>query len=194
VKAYLSIGMVMAAGLHAQAQDCTVTVHENHNGEMPLALLFNARMTATQVFREIGVNLRIVNGYPSHDLGDACGAPIVIEFEKAGNYHGSAEAMAYAAPYKNSGTSIHVFIDRVLRYVNGKYDFKNPLLAYVMVHEITHVLEGVVRHSDEGVMKASWSNRDYERMKRHALPFAPEDVDLIRSALAKRISYAAAGE
>lgn len=194
MKAYLSIGMVMAAGFLAQAQDCTVTVYENHDGEVPLGLLFNAMLTATQVFREIGVNLRIVDGHPAHDRGDACGAPIVIEFEKAGNYHGSAEAMAYAAPYKKSGTSIHVFIDRVLLHVNGNYDFKNPFLAYVMVHEITHVLEGIVRHSDEGVMKAVWSKHDYARMERHALSFAPEDVDLIRSALARRISYAVAGE
>ena len=68
MKAYLSIGMVMAAGLHAQAQHYTVTVYENHDGEMPHGLLFNARLTATQMFREIGVNLWIVNGYLSNRL------------------------------------------------------------------------------------------------------------------------------
>ena len=36
-------------------------------------------------------------------------------------------------------------------------------------------------------MKAVWSGHDYERMKRNPLPFAHEDVDLIRKGLAKRV-------
>lgn len=61
-----------------------------------------------------------------------------------------------------------------------------------MVHEITHVLEGINRHSEEGVMKAIWSAKDYERMRDHPLPFAPVDVDLIREGIARRMVHAAA--
>ena len=65
--------------------------------------------------------------------------------------------------------------------------FANTVLAHVLAHEITHVLEGVARHSDTGIMKAVWSPADYRQMKFHPLPFAPEDVDLIRDAIANRI-------
>ncbi len=60
------------------------------------------------------------------------------------------------------------------------------LLAHVMAHEITHILEGVSRHSNSGIMRALWSEDDHKMMKKHPLSFAPEDVELIRSGLAAR--------
>jgi hypothetical protein len=51
----------------------------------------------------------------------------------------------------------------------------------VLAHEIGHVLEGVARHSSEGVMKANWSVRDCAELVRQPLPFAPEDVELIQA-------------
>ena len=45
-------------------------------------------------------------------------------------------------------------------------------LASVLAHEITHVLEHSMQHSDEGVMKARWTQQDYHRMKSRPLPFA----------------------
>jgi hypothetical protein len=60
------------------------------------------------------------------------------------------------------------------------------LLAHVMVHEIAHILQGVYRHSDNGVMKAVWTGQDYSQMRVGALPFAPEDVELIHLGLARQ--------
>jgi hypothetical protein len=39
-------------------------------------------------------------------------------------------------------------------------DYRDALLGYVLAHEIGHVLEGLVRHSGAGVMKASWNRAD----------------------------------
>jgi hypothetical protein len=47
---------------------------------------------------------------------------------------------------------------RVLVYLDRGQAFSNALLAHVMAHEITHVLEGIDRHSSEGVMKAVCPN------------------------------------
>jgi hypothetical protein len=60
--------------------------------------------------------------------------------------------LAHAAPFREIGTCIHVFLDRVLLHLNREPAFSNALLAHVMVHGITHVLE---QHSAEGVMKAA---------------------------------------
>jgi len=43
-----------------------------------------------------------------------------------------------------------MFTDRVLQQGNGNLTLTNALLGYVMVHEITHVLEGIDRHSAGG--------------------------------------------
>jgi hypothetical protein len=54
-------------------------------------------------------------------------------------------------------------------------------LGNVLAHELTHALEGVPRHSSEGLMKDIWSARDYAGMLHGPLPFAAEDLDLLRA-------------
>ena len=99
--------------------------------------------------------------------------------------------MAYAMPFGVSGTRIHVFCDRVRgatrNGVNG------TILGHVLAHEIAHVLQGVSRHSAEGVMKARWEQTDYQQMKSGTLSFDPTDVELIRAAVEKRATLAAMG-
>ena len=56
------------------------------------------------------------------------------------------------------------------------------LLGHAMVHEMTHLLQGIARHSATGVMKAHWDSGDYLEMKRHLLAFTPEDIQMIRNA------------
>ena len=85
---------------------------------------------------------------------------------------------------------IVVFLDRVKRTVPRK--FTEALLAYVIAHEIGHVLEGTARHSPSGVMMAAWSLDEYWRMERApGLSFADEDVLLIQEGLEQRATIAA---
>lgn len=62
------------------------------------------------------------------------------------------------------------------------------VLAHVLAHEITHVLEVTDRHSKEGVMKAHWTGRDFRNMAWRGLPFAAEDVELIHLGIASRMN------
>jgi hypothetical protein len=63
------------------------------------------------------------------------------------------------------------------------------ILGNVLAHELTHALEGVARHSSEGLMKAVWSGRDYAGMvSRRPLAFAAEDLDLLRAHFNKEMS------
>jgi hypothetical protein len=55
----------------------------------------------------------------------------------------------------------------------------SPVLAHVLVHEITHVLQGVNRHSETGVMKAHWNIEERRQMTFKALAFDPEDIRLL---------------
>ena len=62
------------------------------------------------------------------------------------------------------------------------------VLGHVLVHEITHILQGIQRHSASGVMKAYWDREDCGQMTWKPLRFEPEDVDLIYVGLARRAS------
>jgi predicted Ser/Thr protein kinase len=96
-------------------------------------------------------------------------------------------AWAYALPYE--GSTIVVFNDRVQRWAQSSGSptrLTRALLAYIMVHEIIHVLQGVVRHSEEGVMKPKFTPADLDRMFFAALPFTAEDRMLLQQGLARR--------
>jgi hypothetical protein len=189
MKNLLAIGIAMAAGLIAHAEDCNVTVYVQA-GSNQGAILLGAERTATAMFREIGVEVRFRNGaVPAHAADDSCGAPIVMEIENhATGFPVSEDAVAFAAPYSSGGTSIHVFADRILKG-NG-VQFATVLFAHALAHEITHVLEGTCRHSTEGVLKARWDRQDDDRMMSHPLPFAAIDMELIHRGIARRMRQA----
>jgi hypothetical protein len=60
------------------------------------------------------------------------------------------------------------------------------ILAHVLVHEITHILQGVRRHSESGVMKAGWARAEYNEMAFQPLPFTKTNVILIHKGLDAR--------
>jgi len=92
-------------------------------------------------------------------------------------------ALGFARVYE--GVHIDVFCDRLDRMAPGS-KLAVPLLAHVLVHEITHMLQGIDRHSDSGVMKANWTASDYAEMVSSPLPFTPVDIQLIHLGLAAR--------
>ena len=91
-------------------------------------------------------------------------------------------ALAYALPYE--GAHVQLFYDRIVE-TSGPALLPS-LLAHVLVHEITHILQGNSRHSAQGIMKARWELEDYVQMKSKPLAFAGEDIALIREGLAVR--------
>jgi len=79
-----------------------------------------------------------------------------------------------------------VFYDRLRECVEA--DQIPTLLAYVLVHEITHILQGNPRHSATGIMKAHWNGDGYFDMRANALTFTAEDEDLLHAGLDARLA------
>ena len=86
------------------------------------------------------------------------------------------DALAYSLLGENR---VEVFYNRIAAMVEPP--LLPRLLGHVLAHEITHILEGVNRHSEEGLMRAHWSRDDYQQMFPGLMHFAPEDVELIRA-------------
>ena len=97
-------------------------------------------------------------------------------------------AYAYALPYEES--SIVVFYDRLRQCSACTHAAgRSAVLAHVLVHEITHVLQGVCRHSTEGVMKPTFTLADMSGMAFAPLPFTSTDLYLLRQGIAKREAH-----
>jgi hypothetical protein len=141
-----------------------------------IGLNFRARTIATQMFAGIGV---AIEWRPA----DSCPAGALrISHSTSTPAKLMPGALAYALPYE--GTHIVVFYDRVQAAVEPT---RVPaLLAHVLAHEVTHILEGTTRHSAEGVLKAHWTEDDYSQMCWKPLKFADEDVVLIHNGLERR--------
>jgi hypothetical protein len=87
-------------------------------------------------------------------------------------------ALAYAQAFE--GRHIRVLYDRVLKMGPDRVV---AVLAYVLVHEIAHVLQRTDLHSDTGIMKRRWNDADFALMQRAALYFTDTDVLLIHQGL-----------
>jgi hypothetical protein len=136
-----------------------------------------AQWEATEMFAAIGVTLDW-----RHKSRDCPAGAILIKIIGRTPPALHPGALAYARPYE--GTHICVFYDRIAESRDAPTATR--VLAHVLVHEITHILEGINRHSDHGVMKAQWSQSDFCQMARKPLEFASEDVILIELGMAAR--------
>ena len=87
-------------------------------------------------------------------------------------------ALAYCLP--NEDRHVVVLCDRIL---SASPDLSTSLLAHVIAHEMTHILQGTPRHSREGIMKARWDHNDFAAMKHRSLTFTETDLQLIREGV-----------
>lgn len=142
-------------------------------------ILMLAQGVASGMFATAGVHINWRTGQPKTSEPER---PILIEFTSLTPKTLDPGALAYA--YVFEGVHIRIFYDRV-RNTDRPRATVIPL-AHVMVHEITHILEGVNRHSEWGVMKARWTPNDFVDMQHKPLPFDPLDILLIRKGLANR--------
>ncbi|HYL38432.1 MAG TPA: hypothetical protein VEV17_21115 [Bryobacteraceae bacterium] len=178
------VAMAMAAGFggsmaQAADQERTVAIYIANEHVAVEAANFG-KGQASKMFARIGVRVQWHSVGRSPLPADA----LVVDMVERGSKDECAGALACAKPYE--GIHIRVFVDRL-----GATVPKNmvpALLGHVLVHEITHILQGVDRHSDSGVMKARWDVNDFEQMLGRTLPFTGNDVMLIERGLDARES------
>jgi hypothetical protein len=156
----------------APAQAVDACIGEGSAGFVALA---RAQAIAKQLFERAQVVLTW------HRYRECPWGSIIVDLlnSRSGDRPGS---LGYSRPYE--GVHVVVLVDRVEAAVNR---LRAPaLFAYVLVHEMTHILQGVDRHSSEGVMKAHWSHSDLQDIMLGRLEFDKNDVHLIRLGIAAR--------
>jgi hypothetical protein len=143
------------------------------------AVLSKAKMVAAGILEEVGVQLKW-----SKDAQN--GPSITIAFSRHTPETLLPGAMAYALPYAAGGVRITVFLERLQPVLARSPNTRGQILGHVMAHELVHVLQGIARHSDRGLMKARWSEDDFQQMGVKPLEFTAGDRQLIRRGLASR--------
>lgn len=143
-----------------------------------------ARGVVEQIYSEIGI--RVI--WRDRRAPDACTKQplhrqIVVAMLPSAPIGRSTEAWAFANPYSTKGPCVMLLMDRLYPEIK-----RNPLhagypLGHVLAHEMGHVLEGIARHSEAGVMKGSWSlHETLDMWSQKRLSFTTHDAELIYAA------------
>jgi hypothetical protein len=174
MKIAVKIAMATLIGMSAQAEQ-RVTVYVQDGMVVPLKTLAQAERLAADMFATAGVRIEWRNGHPRE-------AAITVSMAETTPKAYLPGALAFALAYE--GVHINIFYDRVI--ASTPPEVTPSLLAHVLTHEITHILQGCNRHSETGIMKAHWARGDIDQMGFKPLSFTSEDVDLIHNGLAAR--------
>jgi hypothetical protein len=141
---------------------------------------------ASDIFRRVGIRLNWHPGeLPSRKAGFA------IRTVEHAPKSATPEALASSLLTGSAAVEITVYNDRVHRFLEAHGNLKGVGAGYVLAHELAHAMQGVGRHSESGIMKAHWSDLDFQEMVFHKLEFTPEDVNLIHQGLASHLGSVA---
>jgi hypothetical protein len=125
------------------------------------------------MFADIGIRLEWTACEPA---GIPSPAPVLVEVVSGTPEGFKSGVLGYAMPFQVR--HVIIFFDRI-----ATMPIAYTALAHVMVHEIAHVIQGVSRHSQIGLMKAHWTGRDLLEMQYKPLPFTTEDLTLLYRGL-----------
>jgi hypothetical protein len=170
----MGLAALSAMKAEPQAPEIPVPVFVDLNTESPV-LLSRAKFIAGSILHRAGVRIVWCKS-PSGQPGT-----IVISAAHPTPARFPAGALAAATPF--GGTRIEIVYERVQEVPSY---LRPTVLGHVLAHEITHMLQGMSRHSETGVMKASWKSSDYHAMYLHPYELSDEDIDLIRRGLQRR--------
>jgi hypothetical protein len=166
------LAMVVVAMPARAERNVTVYVNMDLNTR---GALYQAQEMAALMFAEAGVRIQWRTGRPSGAQSKREPAIMVSLAEDTPALY-LPGALAAAKVFE--GIHIAVFWDRIK--CQSRLVPPSVVLAHVLVHEITHILQGIDRHSESGIMKAQWTIDDYRAMASQPLSFTPLDVELIQ--------------
>jgi len=190
--ALCAISWNASAGEHPGQDWYRVNVRMSSQVVAPRGLLRDSQQVATTIFAGIHVQLMWTGQMQrASNLGASCvdepaTHDLAVEIVPHAPASFSDGALAMAMPYADSGVRIVIFYDRVVPLLQGHHAPQATVLGYVLAHEIAHVLQGIARHSETGIMRACWTDSDFKLIGVRQLMFTPEDVQLIRHRLRPR--------
>ena len=156
---------------------------------VPWAFISTCKVLVSEIFASIGVSVTWHAGLPPGDQ-DADGPPaFTIRWLRRAPASVSDAALASAHPFHSGGADVLVYEDRLQDYLKHHPDIQTVAPAYILAHELAHVMQGIDRHSDSGILKAVWSPSDRYQIIFHKLAFTPADVELIHCGLEGRMSH-----
>ncbi len=197
----LSLWMASVGVSRAQAESNsqrrpTVRISVYNDVGLKRATLLHAEESAVEIFRQAGIETEWKNCGGGELLAESskpCGEAayptrLVLRIERRPRGL-ITEPLGVAYLSENGeGAYCDVFIDPMEELQRMDAVSLDAVLGHVAAHEIAHLLLGMHSHSVSGLMRASWSSRSMEDLKRGALGFNAKQS----AAMVERLEFAQA--
>jgi hypothetical protein len=174
VLAALSVGCILGA------EKTQVDIYINSHDDSVL-LLGAGTVVASGIYEKIGVHLNWRSGAPKAAIPGRTVYFIRTLAHAPESVTGGA--VASSELFASGGTEITIYKDRMARFLDNNRSLSSVGAGYVLAHELAHLMQGVPRHSDSGILKAHWNTDEYKEMFFHNLAFTQADVELIHQGL-----------
>jgi hypothetical protein len=191
------LGLIASMAFAASFQDrpiVEVYLPPVHGVAMDLAFT-RARQIVVEVYSEVGFQViwRSTGSHPPGCRKEPLHQKIVLALAPTSPKGMSDWVLAYTNPYATDGPCVKLLMDRLLPAIQLNPLSSGYLLGNVLAHEMGHVLQGVLRHSETGVMKARWSTMETLNMSKERLHFTAEDVEFMLNNLESQTSARSRG-
>ncbi len=161
----------------AQVQICYELSYGVHLEGMELSL---AQTRASQLLAEAGIRLKWRSGKIREGEEAAHVIPLKFVMEAPENLS-KRELVLAETTFSGTGGAIAMFDDRITFWLSFCLPADRwKVLGHILAHEIVHVLEGIPRHSETGLMKACWTAQDLRSITGAGMGMAGEDQRLLR--------------
>jgi hypothetical protein len=174
-----TVGAMVAGSSAVSAQEApeaqtplTVTVHVTDDAHLSPPDLANAQAQATDAYCAAGLEIVWSSAPWEPAAGQDTGSPsidvrLVIVSREGAEKKSRVERLgegvlgtAISGASEVRGRIAYVFYDRIAQVAQSHLTPIARGLGWAMAHEVGHLLIGDNRHSDEGLMRPSWSPRD----------------------------------
>jgi hypothetical protein len=203
-------GLDQSAAAGSRETSLTVTIHAYNFAQVDGRTLRDAEEVATEIFRKAGVESRWVDSISTSE--DMQGHPAAHGSNNLSNIQldivPSLMAERLGLPNNVMGLAPGTERDRQLIYVlyNRVEAFGRrqqgarmegsicasastaQILGHAIAHEIGHLLLNLKSHSDTGIMRGDWGLRDLQDACYGYLVFTPQQAEIIRAEVGRRVS------
>jgi hypothetical protein len=186
--------------------DVFVTIAVHNNAGIPSNTLSQAERTSSSIFKEAGVNVDWVNCELPAVAVQITASCRITEFprhlhltiaRRSKNLADSILGISYQGE-DGSGCYSNVFFEPAEELHERLHVNLGMLLGHVVAHELGHLLLGTNSHSDTGIMRPHWNERDLANASQGELRFTRAQGQTMKERVAAslcrtmRISVAAA--
>jgi hypothetical protein len=166
------------------ARGPTISVQIYNWAKVSRTTLQKGQAVAEEVFKGAGVELRWVE-CPCEARAEG----MTLSLRILPKLFGSTKSMfgrdhlGFAAANEEGGELATVFYDRIESV--GKGGDLASLLGLATAHELGHLLLGSKAHTDEGIMRPSWTRKDLQRRPQKGFLFTSTQAETIHGRMSR---------